>query len=242
MPHQQPVIVSAATFQEISLLLREIRAQEIPSGGPRRIWEGAFGTSRVILSVTGMGKVNTAAGLTSLIEHFGPRLVINTGCAGAYQGSGLAVGDLAVATAEIYGDEGVLTPEGWHTLEVIGIPAVERKGNRYSNEFPLSMEAAERAVLLAARLGLPLKRGKFVTVSTCSGTANRGAELFKRFGGLCETMEGAAAAHVALLYEVDCLEVRGVSNMVEDRDLSHWDIPLAVEMAQRFLLKYLEDR
>jgi futalosine hydrolase len=41
-------------------------------------------------------------------------------------------------------------------------------------------------------------------------------------------------------YGVDCLEVRGVSNMVEDRDLSRWNLPLAVEKAQRFIIKYLE--
>jgi futalosine hydrolase len=39
---------------------------------------------------------------------------------------------------------------------------------------------------------------------------------------------------------VDCLEIRGISNMVEDRDLSRWNIPLAVENAQRFVLKFIE--
>jgi hypothetical protein len=28
--------------------------------------------------------------------------------------------------------------------------------------------------------------------------------------------------------------------MVEDRDLARWDIPLAVEMAQRFVHRYLK--
>jgi futalosine hydrolase len=186
-----------------------------------------------------MGKVNAAAVTTFLVERFRPRLMINTGCGGAYSGSGLRVGDLAVATAEIYGDEGVLTVTGWHSLELIGVPSVERKGNRYSNEFPLSLQAAEKAFQFAVSLGLPLRRGKFITVSTCSGTSRRGDELQKRFGGICENMEGAAIAHVCLLYDTPCLEVRGISNMVEDRDLSRWDIPRAVEMSQRFLDKLL---
>jgi futalosine hydrolase len=53
-------------------------------------------------------------------------------------------------------------------------------------------------------------------------------------------MEGAAVAHVALLYDIPLLEVRGISNMVEDRDLSRWDIPRSVEMSQRFLFRCLE--
>lgn len=54
-------------------------------------------------------------------------------------------------------------------------------------------------------------------------------------------MEGAAVAQVCLRCSVDCLEIRGVSNMVEERDLKKWDMPRAVEAAQRFVLKYLEE-
>ena len=236
----QPIIVTAATELEIAQLVRELSAQPLPGAMPRRIWQGNVGTTPVLLALTGIGKVNAGSTVTSLIEKYHPRLLINVGCGGAYSQSQLRVGELAVATAEVYGDEGVLTMDGWHSLELIGIPSVERKGNRYSNEFPLSLEAAEKAFQLAISLGLPMRRGKFVTVSTCSGTAARGAELFRLFGGICENMEGAAVAHVALLYEVDCLEIRGISNMVEDRDLARWDIPLAVEMVQRFLHKYLK--
>ena len=234
------IIVTAATERELSQLVREARATPAQGAGPRAVWEGALGNARLILAVTGIGKVNAAAATTSLIERFQPRLMINTGCGGAYAESGLRVGDLAVATSEVYGDEGVLTVDGWHSLELIGIPAVERKGNRYANEFPLSLEAAEKAFQLAISLGLSIRRGKFITLSTCSGTSERGSELYRRFGGICENMEGAAVAHVALLYEVDCLEIRGISNMVEDRALARWDIPLAVEMAQRFLVRHLQ--
>jgi len=53
-------------------------------------------------------------------------------------------------------------------------------------------------------------------------------------------MEGAAIAHTTLLFDTPFLEVRGISNMVEDRDISKWDIPRAVEMSQRFLFRCLE--
>jgi futalosine hydrolase len=237
-----PVLILASVDKELSLLKRELHATLLDDTGMRPIWVGDSPSGPVYLAATGIGKVNAAIVATLLMERFRPRLLVNTGCGGAYCGSGLNVGDLAVATAEIYGDEGVLTVDGWHNLEIIGIPSVERKGNRYSNEFPLSMQAAEKAFQFAFSLGLPVKRGKFVTVSTCSGTSHRGTELFSRFGGICENMEGAAAAHVALLYDTPLLEVRGISNMVEDRDLSRWDIPRSVEMVQRFLFRCLERR
>jgi futalosine hydrolase len=46
-------------------------------------------------------------------------------------------------------------------------------------------------------------------------------------------MEGAAAAHVSRLYEVPFLEIRGISNLVEDRRTEDWDLPLAATNAQR---------
>jgi futalosine hydrolase len=46
-------------------------------------------------------------------------------------------------------------------------------------------------------------------------------------------MEGAAAAHVCALYRLPFLEVRGISNLVEDRDRERWRIPLAAGAAQQ---------
>jgi futalosine hydrolase len=235
----KPVIVTAATAGELSLLIPALAGRERFQICSRETHKGELGGWPVILAVTGIGKVNTAAAVTSLLERFEPELLINTGCAGAYPGSGLAVGDLAMATGEMYGDEGVLAPDGWHSLELIGIPAVERNGERYFNSFPLTRWAIDKAVYVADSTGLALRRGMFVTVSTASGTQKRGEELFRRFGGICESMEGGAAAQVALLYGVDCLEIRGVSNLVEDRDLSRWDIPLAVERALQFIPRFI---
>jgi futalosine hydrolase len=236
----RPVVIVASVERELSQLVRELNAEVVDDPLGRRIWRAQSSLSPLYLAVSGIGKVNAAVATTLLLERFSPGLIINIGCGGAYRESGLQVGSLAVATAEVYGDEGVLTVDGWHSLELIGIPSVERKGNRYSNEFPLSMQAAGRVFQFASSLGLPVKRGKFITVSTCSGTTHRGDELCRRFGGICENMEGAAIAHVSLLYDTPCLEVRGISNMVEDRDISKWDIPLSVEMVQRFLFKCIE--
>ena len=136
----------------------------------------------------------------------------------------------------IYGDEGVEAPVGWLSLEKMGLPLYDRQRRRFFNEIPLSAPLTERAIAIGRQLGHVMKPGKFITVSTCSGTETRGIALATRFGAVCENMEGAAAAHVALCHGVDCLEVRGISNFVEDRDMSRWNISLAVEKVQDFLL------
>ena len=235
----KPVIVTAATMQELSILIAMLEGKERFQSGHREAYRGGLDGREVILAVTGMGKVNAAMSATALLERFDPELLINTGCAGAYGESDLAVGDLAMASTEVMGDEGVLAPDGWHSLEYIGIPSLERKGEAWFNSFPLTRWALDKAAFVAASAGIPLSQGVFVTVSTVSGTLGRGEELSGRFGGICENMEGGAVAQAALLYGVDCMELRGVSNRVEDRDPARWDIPLAVGKAQEFIARFI---
>ncbi|MBP1752010.1 MAG: purine or other phosphorylase, family 1 [Geobacteraceae bacterium] len=234
------ILVTAATAGELSRMIRETGAYGIAAKGVPEVYEWRTFRNRVIVAVTGMGKVNAALSSAALICALSPDLIINTGCAGAYGDSGLAVGDIALASSEIYGDEGLWTASGWHPLDRIGIPLAEVRGNRYFNEIPLSMPVAEKAYRFAEGRGIILHKGKFVTVSTCSGTSVRGAELSRRFGAICENMEGAAVAHAALRFGLDCMEIRGISNMVEDRDLSRWDLAGAVDNVQRFIMPFVE--
>jgi futalosine hydrolase len=77
-------------------------------------------------------------------------------------------------------------------------------------------------------------------VSTCTGTTERARDLENRYHGLCENMEGAAAAHIAELHGIPWLEVRGISNLVEDRDLKKWNIPAAVRSVQEAVKKIVK--
>ena len=201
--------------------------------GRKRALGGTLAGVPVVLLPAGMGKTNAAHGLTALLEGGEVEGVIGFGVGGAYPGSGLGVGGLALATSEIYGDEGVAAPNGWLSTRDIGIPLLERAGERVFNLFELDPGLVSRAGTALAAAGLAATAGPFVTVSACSGTAARGVELARRFDAVCESMEGAAYAHVAALYGVPFLEVRGISNLVEDRDLSGWRLRNAAVGAAR---------
>jgi futalosine hydrolase len=201
--------------------------------GRKPAWTGRLDGTDVILLPGGMGKTNAAHALTALLETRPVRGVIGFGIGGAYAGSGLSVGSVALASAAVYGDEGVQTPGGWMGTEGIGIPLWTAGESRIYNEFALDPARVERARAALADAGFDVRTGPFVTVSACSGTAVLGAEMAARVpGALCEGMEGAALAHVATIYEVPLLELRAVSNRVEDRALSRWRIREAAETAQ----------
>jgi futalosine hydrolase len=146
-----------------------------------------------------------------------------------------------VASEEVLADDGVFVADGWKDLRYMNIPSVEQGGMVCYNTLPLSRHASEKAMQMADYYGVFLMRGRSATVSTCSGTRKYGEELYNRWNAVMENMEGAAVAQVCLRCGIDCLEIRGISNLVEERDLKKWNIPRAVEAAQRFVLKYLEE-
>ena len=237
----KPIIIIAAVPQEVELLEKVLEYSGRVKAGGYEYVEGTIGNLRIIVCAGGVGKVNAAAATAVMIERYQPQLVINTGCAGAYSGSGLSVGNLVVASEEVLADEGVVVTEGWKDLRYMNLPVVEQGGLSCYNVLPLSRHASEKAMQLADYYGVFLMRGRFATVSTCSGTRQYGGELVLRWSALAENMEGAAVAQICLRCGIDCLEIRGISNVVEERDLKKWDIPRAVEAAQRFVLKYLEE-
>jgi futalosine hydrolase len=139
----------------------------------------------------------------------------------------------------------VRTPQGWQGAELIGIPLLQQDAP-YFNHFPLDSALVTRAEQILRdgdwEGGRPaLRRGPFVTVQECSGLASLGAERAARFAGVCENMEGAAAAHLCRLYQVPFVEVRGISNRVEDRRREGWDLPLACRRAQEAALRLVEE-
>lgn len=202
----------------------------------RRGISGRVGGKTVKAFITGIGQVNAAQAITAMMEYDRPDIVIMAGCAGAYTGSSLKVGDVAVATEEIYAEAGVMTPKGFKGMEETGFPLVESKGLSYFSRFPLSKEYNK--AIKGANPGIHI--GPFLTVSTISGTVERGRELFARFGALCENMEGAAAAQVCLVYGVPFVEIRGVSNMVEDRDKGKWDIDMAMNNCAAAVIAFIK--
>lgn len=235
------IVITTATPGELSGMTEAFRAQPERIDIPWKIASARSKSTRLLFSSTGIGAANCAAAISLLLHIFSPRFLVMTGCAGAYPGSGLRIGGLAVATREIFADTGVLCAEGMQDMKQMGLPLLERNGVPSFNAFPLSTPLLNLALKSAATRGTTLHAGSFLTVSACSGTRVRGEELRAQFGAICENMEGAAAALVAARFGVDLLEVRGISNHVEDRDVSGWDIPRAVKASTDFLEPFIRE-
>ena len=229
------LLLLSATEIESGTIQGALKDAKITQQAGKTVIAGNLWGWRCTLLHTGIGTVNAAHALTCQLEQQLPDLVIQFGIGGAYVPIGLPIRSVVLATEEVYGDVGVVTPEGWKPVDEIGIPLVHGDPPRF-NRFPLDPQ------LVATAAGIcGVRSGTFVTVSQCSGVQAVGDALHSRFNALCESMEGAAAAHICTLYDVPFLEVRGISNLVEDRQPARWDIPGAADAAQSALIKIISN-
>ena len=235
-------LLSSMPFESDHILscLKNVRKKKLASA---IVHKGTFAGKDIILAATGIGKVNAAILSAAVMEHFRVRKIIFFGVGGAYPGAELNVGDVAVASKEIYGDEGVIDSGGWHSLKKIGIPLVESGRKKFFNEYPLSLPSLPTlyAGMIGRRSEFPfkMKAGNFVTVSSATGTMKRAKELGRRFHALCENMEGVAVAHLCTLYKIPFHEIRGISNIVGVRDRRTWNLKLAARNCQQIVLETL---
>lgn len=156
-----------------------------------------------------------------------PGAIVVCGVGGAYPSSGLSMGDVASADIEIYGDLGAQSPSGFLDMQTLGFPVVAGSAPLF-NEIPMQVFPTSNCV-------------RFVTVSTCTGTEASAREIASRTKGSIENMEGAAIAHVARLHGVPVGEVRGISNMVTNRDTKSWRMKDAAIAAQDAVIAWLEN-
>ncbi|MBI5100119.1 MAG: futalosine hydrolase [Nitrospirae bacterium] len=212
--------------------LKNVHAIEIAG---KTVYKGKLSGHDILMLNTGIGKVNAAHSATCLIENYPVKGLINIGVGGAYPGSGLKIGDIAIASKEIYGDEGVITSKGWESLKKIGIPLVSHGKKKYFNEFLLD----NKLVKLITHHPSPITKGNFITVSATTGTRKRAIELEKRFDAICENMEGAAIAQICTIYKIPMLEIRGISNIAGERDKRKWNLDIASQNCQKLVLKML---
>jgi futalosine hydrolase len=181
------------------------------------VWKGLKGEDFVYLE-TGVGKVNAAMALTAYALGHPVERALLFGIAGAYPGSGLALGQAVLIGEEVEADLGL--SEG---LEALGFPALRKAEKRYYNRFPLDPGLTAS---LAEALGLRVVTG--LTRDLVSESPEEAGALAQRWGAQVESMEGAAFARACLALGLRGAELRAVSNPAGVRDRGAWRLKEAL--------------
>lgn len=226
-----PVLLLSATEFEVAPLTEGFRPAlgarpRLPEGW--RALTGAVGSVDCVAVATGVGKVNAAALTALAISAYRPAAALLVGIGGAYPGSPLALGGAAMALSDTHVDTGAGHGRNWTDMRSLGfplLPATEARPTEVFNRIELAPGARE----VAERAGVPaLPFGTSEAVTADRGTA---ALLHSLHGVSVESMEGAAVAQVAAALGVRLYQVRGISNVVGDRDRANWRVPEAVRAA-----------
>jgi futalosine hydrolase len=195
----------------------------------------------------GVGPTAAAATLAGYLAGQDDRYdgVVLAGVAGAYtvacpgqeEGDGKAgpacLLDACLASREVLGDFGLASEHG---AEPFALPELAA-----AHDFPLASPLLAKAREVLDRLGIPHRCGTFVTVNAASTTLVRGLALARRYRALCENMEGAAVALVCSRHGLPLLELRCISNLVEDRAPSRWRLDEAVRRNAEVLARLLPE-
>jgi futalosine hydrolase len=185
------------------------------------------------LIISNPGIHATAYTLTKAIFTHPPfDLAINAGICGSFK-SEIKIGEVVQVSSDTFADFGVETPKGF-------VNAFE-SGLLPGNYFPFEEGWLKQNVTFSSISLNNLRKVRGITVNTVTGTAKNAKSLLYKYHADIETMEGAAFFYVCRSEKISCLQIRSVSNKIEDRDKDQWNIPLAISNLNHYLCTFLSE-
>ncbi|GAA5192146.1 5'-methylthioadenosine/S-adenosylhomocysteine nucleosidase [Ferrimonas gelatinilytica] len=224
--------IIGAMEQEVSLLRNQINNLSIDTIAGIEFYQGTIGSTEVILTRSGIGKVAAATATAILMERFGPEAVINTGSAGGFAKS-LAIGDVVISS-EVRHHDADVTAFGYEMGQLPGQPAAFQPD-------PKLVAAAKTSV---DRVGeVKAIEGLICTGDSFIADPKRTAVMLAHFPTMaaCE-MEAAAIAQVCHQFGTPFVVIRAISDNANDDSAVDFDsfIVKAGEHSAKVVLAMLE--
>ncbi len=158
----------------------------------------------------GVGPVEAAAATAAAIVRHRPSAILHVGIAGARRAAGLVPPALVIGLEARYCDLGV--SDEWAPSLVAASPVL--------------VAAARRALpgAVAVTIGTSARVGGSTVSSTVAGTLTSAVASAVTSSVVCdvEAMEGFAVLRAAQLAGIPAIEIRAISNEIEERDLGRW--------------------
>jgi futalosine hydrolase len=214
------LIVSATSF-EVYPLSNVLNISD-PSIGLHQSHSNIFNKNIDIL-ITGVGMVNTAIMLSKNL-HRSYDLIINVGVCGAFT-SELTLGQVVNVTEDILSEMGAENGDNFIKFDELGLPGEYKFFNKINFQNNLLDS---------------LNKVKGITVNTILGNENSIEKTSNLFQPNVESMEGAAFFAACNGLNLNYIQIRAISNYVEKRDKSKWQIPLAITNLNGYLISFIK--
>lgn len=167
-------------------------------------YKGKLQGKEVVLTQSGIGKVNVAISTTLLIEKFKPELVINTGSAGALDTS-LNVGDIVVSDMVSYHDADARA-FGYQLGQIPQMPA----------QFTADKQLYDKAIIAINEQNLVAKTGLIVSGDSFIGTSEQRLQIKTNFPqAMAAEMEATAIAQTCYQFNLPFIITRAISDLAD---------------------------
>ncbi|KPA11559.1 purine phosphorylase family 1 [Candidatus Magnetomorum sp. HK-1] len=227
------ILILAAVYEELEPLLSKLSNSKSLSIGRKKAFTGKISEQSVIIVQCGIGIVNAVQALTAAVEKNSVGLILNMGCAGAFELSGLSIGDIGIATSETYIHSGVESSSAMNMITPLPFPLIQTNDYKFFAKYPTSENHTHLAYKILKQSffskDIHIKKIPFITVSTITAMDLSVKALYQKYQAGMENMEGAGIAHVAIQYGIPFLEIRAASNFVGERDKKKWQLNQAFE-------------
>jgi adenosylhomocysteine nucleosidase len=213
--------VLAAFGPEVSAIRAHMEAPQDTTVAGVHFVTGTLHGRKIVLTQTGVGKVNAAMSATLTIEHFHPEQIVFSGIAGAI-GAGLLPGDIVIGEKTVQHDYGKITADGfeyWNPLKSGDEPgffpadgnllALADKAKEQITLDKIQMEKGERMPVIT--------HGVIVTGDQFVASSAKKTELRDRLNAAAVEMEGGAVAQVCAIQKTPCLVIRSLSDSADEQ-------------------------
>ncbi|MEI6050765.1 MAG: futalosine hydrolase [Bacteroidota bacterium] len=208
------ILFVTATSSEADVL-KKIRGMMPVAGG------FLFDKFEISLLIAGVGSIATAWAMKQWLSvNEKPDLAINAGIAGSYNND-IETGDVVMPVYDCFADAGIEDGENFLTLYEAGLAN--------DDEFPFRKGFLIADTRYSVQMKNILKPVRAITVNTATGNEATRIKLLKKFNPDIETMEGATFFYICSKENISFLALRAISNRVETRDKSKWNITLALD-------------
>jgi futalosine hydrolase len=207
-------LLVAATRFEIEPLLKLMKVKGRTTG---KLLHSS--DKKIAVLITGVGMVNTAFQMGKLSDKKFD-LMINAGICGAIDRN-LQLGDVVNIIQDTLSEMGAEDDHEFIKFNDLGLDG--------DNIFKSKHKKLEAISSIKAVHG--------ITVNKIHGSYSSIIKMKALFDAQVESMEGAAFLMAANEMKCKCIQVRAISNYVEKRDKSKWNIPLAIDNLNEKLLE-----
>ncbi|UOF94396.1 MAG: futalosine hydrolase [Bacteroides sp.] len=176
--------------------------------------------------VTGIGQTFTTYKLTTKLFNHKYDYIYNIGIAGSFN-KNIKIGDVVQVTSDRIADLG------------------SENDSSFTNIFDKKLENKDQypfinGVLYNKNVFTDCKQVSAITVNYAHGNTNTINYIRNQYSVDIESMEGASVFYICLNFKIPFYQIRCISNYVQKRSASKWNIDLAIKNLHQYIIKKIK--